>query len=291
MIEKLKLKARDYFEKGHIPLCVMRRPYEDAGCVPHSHNFRELMVVIGGMAMHHINGKDEEISMGDVYVVPPGQVHSYDVPRGGGVEVLNVMFDLNRLNLSRQDIDLIPGFHALFLDQFDEDREPQLKLAARDLAVVNSIIEEIEREQEEMAPGYEFLCVAKFRELMVVLSRRYSHISAHAGSTAPKVAGVIAHMERHLDEELDFESLVGVSGMSGSSLRRVFKEAFGCSPMSYLQKLRIQKAMLLLSDPSKTISEVAFEVGFNGSGYFSRVFKEETGESPGDFRTRVLHLK
>jgi len=98
-------------------------------------------------------------------------------------------------------------------------------------------------------------------------------------------------MESNLDEELDFESLVGASGMSASSLRRVFKEAFGCSPMSYLQKLRLKKAMLLLADPSKSISEVAYEVGFNGSGYFSRVFKEETGESPGDFRTRVLHLK
>jgi AraC family L-rhamnose operon transcriptional activator RhaR/AraC family L-rhamnose operon regulatory protein RhaS len=70
-------------------------------------------------------------------------------------------------------------------------------------------------------------------------------------------------------------------------LRRAFQETFACSPMAYLQQLRVKRAMLLLADPLKSISDVAFEVGFNDSGYFSRVFKVETDETPKEFRKRI----
>jgi two-component system response regulator YesN len=57
--------------------------------------------------------------------------------------------------------------------------------------------------------------------------------------------------------------------------------------MVYLQQLRVKKAMLMLADPSKSVCDIAFEVGFNDSGYFTRVFKKEIGETPREFRTRV----
>ena len=94
-------------------------------------------------------------------------------------------------------------------------------------------------------------------------------------------------MEKHLGEDLRFEKLAEVVRMSPTALRRTFQETFACSPMAYLQQLRVKKAMLLLSDPLKSISDVAFDVGFNDSGYFSRVFKQGTNETPKEFRTHI----
>jgi len=282
-----KLVAKDFFEQGHIPLCVFRMPYVDFDREVHSHGFHEMMIVVGGMAVHHMNGRDREISMGDVFVIPPGNLHGYDVPKDSGVQVLNVLFDLEKLDINTRDLGQIPGFHALFSLRGTSHGEPHLKLSAKDLALVYSIVEEMEREQEEMVPGHEFFCGTKFRELIVFLSRHYSHVSSPSGKSILKLSGLICYMERHLGEEVRFETLAEEIHMSPTSLRRVFNEAFGCSPMAYLQQLRVKKAMLLLADVTKSISDVAFEVGFNDSGYFSRVFKQETGETPKAFRAGI----
>ena len=57
--------------------------------------------------------------------------------------------------------------------------------------------------------------------------------------------------------------------------------------MSYLQKLRIQQAMLLLASPDLSITEVAHTGGYNDSSYIARVFKQEVGESPKNYRVRL----
>ncbi len=282
-----KLSAKNFFEQGQIPLCVFRMPFVEWGRGEHSHNFHEIMVVIGGMAIHHMAGKDQVISMGDLFVVPPGQIHSYDVLENSGVQVVNVLFDMEKMKIDPRDLDQLPGFHALFSIVTTERYEPHLKLEAKDLAFVHAIIEEMEQEQEEMAPGYQFYCGAKFRELIVFLSRRYSHVATPAGKHYMKLGSLVGYMEKNLGEELRFEDLAKIAHMSPTSLRRAFGDAFGCSPMAYMQKLRVEKAMLLLADPAKSISDVAFSVGFNDSGYFARVFKQEIGESPKVFREKL----
>ena len=242
------------------------------------------MIVIGGVAIHHMDGRHETVSMGDVYAIPPGHIHGYDVPENSGVQVLNVLFDLERMGMNTRDLEAIPGFHALFSIAPAHYMEPHLKLSAKDLAFVNGIIEEIEREQEAEEPGFEFFSETKFRELIVFLSRRYSHVSTKAGKSIFKMGELISYMEQHLVEDLRFETLAAALVMSPTTLRRTFHDTFGCSPMNYLQQLRIKKSMLLLVDPTKSISEIAFEVGFNDSGYFSRVFKQESGMPPKEFR-------
>jgi AraC-like DNA-binding protein len=279
------LKGDEFFEEGHLPIAVFRQ-FADFNRDPHSHDFYEVMFVTGGMAMHELDGQQHTISMGDLFVIPPGHVHSYNVEENSAVQVVNLLFDLDALEINPRDLKELPGFHALFTVGSTYE-EPHLKLAAKDLAFVSSIVDEIEGELEEEAPGHQFFCGMKLRELMVYLARRYSHVTAPVGKNFLKLGRLVTYMEKHLGEELHFENMVEVASMSPSSLRRVFGEAFSCSPMTYLQKLRIRKAMLLLSDKSRSIGDVAFEVGFNDSGYFASVFKKEAGESPKSFRANL----
>ena len=102
-----------------------------------------------------------------------------------------------------------------------------------------------------------------------------------------QLGGVVGYLEQHLSEPITFEKLVEIGRTSPSALRRAFQAAFGCPPMGYLQRLRIQKAMQLLADPAKSVTDVAFEVGYHDSGYFSRAFKQETGVSPKQFRSEL----
>jgi len=72
--------------------------------------------------------------------------------------------------------------------------------------------------------------------------------------------------------------------MSRSNLMRVFRKATGQTPIEYLLRLRIQKAMELLRNSSLSITEIALEVGFNDSNYFTRQFRRVLGETPRSFR-------
>ncbi len=63
-----------------------------------------------------------------------------------------------------------------------------------------------------------------------------------------------------------------------------FRQELGTTPIKYLQRCRVNQAKLLLKDSQKSITEIAMEVGFSDSGYFSRIFHRETGMSPEVFR-------
>ncbi|MGQ9491544.1 MAG: helix-turn-helix domain-containing protein [Anaerolineae bacterium] len=56
------------------------------------------------------------------------------------------------------------------------------------------------------------------------------------------------------------------------------------TPIAYLNRYRIQQAKQLLTNTHKTITEIALEVGFSSSSYFSRIFRRKTGMTPEAYR-------
>lgn len=82
---------------------------------------------------------------------------------------------------------------------------------------------------------------------------------------------------------LNLEIIAENFHLDKSYIRRVFQKEYLLSPTEYISFLRIEKSKILLLDKSKSISDIAFQVGFNDSGYFSKCFKRNTGISPKDF--------
>ncbi len=87
--------------------------------------------------------------------------------------------------------------------------------------------------------------------------------------------------------ERSMEEVAATLGMGYSKFRKVFRRYTGMAPKQYQVQLRIQKAMLLLNDESRSIKEVAAETGFDSPYYFSRIFKKKTGYSPQEYRRRM----
>ncbi len=63
-----------------------------------------------------------------------------------------------------------------------------------------------------------------------------------------------------------------------------FRQELGATPIKYLQRYRIHQAKTLLKNTQRNVSEIALDVGFSDSGYFTRIFHRETGLSPETFR-------
>lgn len=93
-------------------------------------------------------------------------------------------------------------------------------------------------------------------------------------------------MDREFAHPLDIPALACVAHSSPAHFSRQFRATFGETPHRYLQRRRVERAMELLRETDRPVSEVCLDVGFNSLGTFSRTFKEIVGESPSSYRTR-----
>ena len=84
------------------------------------------------------------------------------------------------------------------------------------------------------------------------------------------------------DSDLNVETIGAELGLSRVQLYRKVKALTGQSPVELLRTARLNKGRQLLQTTGKTVSEVAYEVGFTAPSYFTKCFKDEFGISPSD---------
>jgi AraC-like DNA-binding protein len=98
------------------------------------------------------------------------------------------------------------------------------------------------------------------------------------------VRQAMAFMQEHYAEPLSRQEIARRVGLSDDYLTSCFHKELGLTPVAYLNRYRIQQARHLLKNTHKSITEIALDVGFSGSSYFSRIFRRETGMAPEVYR-------
>jgi AraC-like DNA-binding protein len=93
-------------------------------------------------------------------------------------------------------------------------------------------------------------------------------------------------MDRAFARPLDVPALARVAHVSPAHFSRQFRATFGETPHRYLQRRRLERAMELLRETERPVTEICFDVGFHSLGTFSRLFREVVGESPSSYRMR-----
>ncbi|WP_159942906.1 MULTISPECIES: helix-turn-helix domain-containing protein [unclassified Nocardiopsis] len=94
-------------------------------------------------------------------------------------------------------------------------------------------------------------------------------------------------MDRSFAEPLDVPALARVALMSPAHFTRSFRAVFGETPHRYLQRRRIERAMALLRQTDRTVTEIALAVGYDSFGTFSRTFQSVVGSSPTRYRAEA----
>lgn len=86
------------------------------------------------------------------------------------------------------------------------------------------------------------------------------------------------------DSTFGILQLCRIMGMSRTQLHNKLKAVTGKSASHYIRSVRLEVAQKLLREDDLTIAEIAYSTGFTDPGYFSRVYREEFGEAPSEFR-------
>ncbi|MEQ9323100.1 MAG: AraC family transcriptional regulator [Polyangiaceae bacterium] len=106
-------------------------------------------------------------------------------------------------------------------------------------------------------------------------------------SWGARILTVVDHVQRHLDDEdLAPEQLAELAGFSLHHFHRVFRGLTGESVMGFVRRLRLERAAQRLSYEPTSVTEVAFDAGYNSHEAFTRAFRARFGVPPRDYRER-----
>lgn len=98
---------------------------------------------------------------------------------------------------------------------------------------------------------------------------------------------ILAYLNEHYAEPVTLEQVSAHIHMNEAKCCKLFKSAFGRSIFTYLTDYRLEKSILLLSDPSLSVTRIAELCGFNSTSYFIKRFREKVGVSPLQYRNRT----
>jgi transcriptional regulator GlxA family with amidase domain len=98
-------------------------------------------------------------------------------------------------------------------------------------------------------------------------------------------------MDRDYAKPLDIQTLARIAYVSQAHFIRTFRDTFGETPHRYLQRRRVERAMFLLRETDRSVTDICFDVGFMSLGTFGRTFHEIVGESPTEYREAAADLR
>lgn len=97
-------------------------------------------------------------------------------------------------------------------------------------------------------------------------------------------------MDRAYAQPLDVPALARIAHVSPAHFARTFRATFGETPHRYLQRRRVERAMFLLRETSRSVTDICYEVGFGSTGTFSRTFSGIVGRSPRAYRKETAAM-
>ncbi len=138
---------------------------------------------------------------------------------------------------------------------------------------------------------YEGIAYQQIATCQVIQLLGLVYTSALMGDSSRTQREQLVHQVRYQvqgnwNKEIDFKALAQEKNVSYVWLRKSFKEVMGVAPGQYHLNLKIEKAMQMLQETDLSVSEIAYQTGFESLFYFSRIFKKKADLSPTEFRAK-----
>ncbi len=212
---------------------------------------------------------------------------------------LNVNMTLSRIrSVEYEDM---ASVHDLFLLRPFLDGGYIVPATAERLASAEHACRCMERELREQRDWY-WSCRSRsyFMELLISLERVYAEVGYPLVANQPygETAGeadllqdAVLYLEGHFAEELTIRDVCTRLGASRSSLTAAFRKGMNTTVMEYLMAFRVKVAKKHLAFTEIPHKEIAFRCGFKTVQHFSRVFKQHTGQTPGEFRKNAVQKR
>ena len=304
IIEQVAPVRQEYFAVSHqarllrAPIALAHIPQSMRGGQS-SEMFRHvdhyaLYIIRGGHGVHAISGHPYGIARGDVYVSPPGSVHSYHDAQDLEADAFCFQIDLFTPD-ETQVLRALPGFRDLFVapDHLENDaafRDHRTRLSPARHDAVQAMLSELSIELETPTVAAPIVARGLFFRLLVFLARlraeRGVHVAHEETFHSLPLAEVLNYCEQHYGEALSVSQLAGLIFLSPSRFSEVFRREMGVPPATYLRNLRLERAQTLLRETALGTAEIARNTGWSDAAQFSKAFRNAFAMTPSQYRAR-----
>ncbi|WAM33356.1 AraC family transcriptional regulator [Caldicellulosiruptor morganii] len=283
MDERIKLKEKVQHGTLMFPINVYENLfwYQSSYLLPHWHDEFEIVYLEKGSASFSIDGQEYILSPRQFLFISCGSIHSgkaIDCP-----EAYAIVFNLNMLCSQEPDICKTKYIKPV------EERKVLVPNLIED-TFLEMLIFDLIKTWKEKNYGYELYIKSNlFLIFYHLFNKGYvveSSINREFNSKLEKIKAALDYINSNYSDSLSIEKLSKITSLSKYYFCRLFKEITSLTPIDYINKLRIEKAIELLKNTNLSISEIAFEVGFNNVSYFIKIFKEYVGITPLQYKKK-----
>ncbi|HON52633.1 MAG TPA: AraC family transcriptional regulator [Bacteroidales bacterium] len=128
--------------------------------------------------------------------------------------------------------------------------------------------------------------LSECKNTAILASKQYTYDDIHNYN----INKIYEYVEQHFKNKITLEEIASHVNMTVISFSRLIKNRTGKTFVEFLNDYRIQYAIRLLMESSKTVSEITDECGFNNQANFNRIFKLKTGYTPTDYKKVVAQI-
>ncbi|GEM_PF-1260941 len=230
-----------------------------------------IVAVTSGDGALTVNGTLYMAGKGDVFVLPSGTMVEGRASAKEPVSYVLALFDGVQLLKSQK------GWQTTALELPVKGRLPKAMSSRMYNMMEQWIREEDGGEQNGDMP---ILLQRKYKlQQLLVLLLKHEPAASPVYDPIVGFETALAYMNKQYMNDLRLEELASMAGLSINHFIRTFKSLMNMTPIKYVEKLRMDKAKMLLLDSGK-IKEIARKVGYNDEHYFSRAFKKAEGVAP-----------
>ena len=237
----------------------------------HHHKTYEIYYNISGEREYFIENSFFKVTDGDFVLIPQNLLHR---TAGKGADRIVLYFSdafLEAFFSKEMIARLLTGFEPKV---FHPDEAAQEKSKALLFTLLSSY----------HAQADSTLLAAYLFELLFLLSNEKNVAKIHS-PTDQRIGQILRYINENYSKIERIEEIASEFYVSKSYLCRSFSKHMGISLVTYLNTVKIRAACDMLQNDDGNMTDVALRCGFNSSAYFCKVFKEETGFSPSQYKS------
>ena len=232
--------------------------------------YQLLYIIDGQGVLKTRNGGEFRICPGDMFLIFPGEWHTYSPdPETGWKEYWIGFSGINVDNRVKS------GFFSV--------ENPLYHIGYDEIMV--ELYREAINTATRQEPYFQQLLAGIVNHLLGLMFMTGSNrLLQHDNGTTQIIDKAKAFLQESVETEISMPEVAEHLNISYTKFRRLFKEYTGQSPAQYFINLRIHRAKEMLRGSSIPIKEISYMLHFETPEYFATLFKKKTGQSPTDFR-------
>lgn len=263
---------------------VEKSSFKSTALFPQWHSYIEIIYIVEGSASIQINKHYFSAKEGDFILIDAFDIHSLE----GKCKQIVLLMDIMQMpHLKDQN-------HKMFPVKEENKRLTNTEGVS---GIHNKLVKSLKfmvDSYDKKQSGYYYDILSIIYDILGSIQKYKDEINEDTIAKTPisedglkKLNLIFEYISKNYTEAITLEEVADLVGLSTEYLCRFFKKAMGKTLLEYLNYYRCSKAEVLLQTTSKSITEIALDVGFSSVSYFDRIYKRIKGNSPSKTKRAV----